>query len=193
MVADGETEATVLLPRRDYTSFWHRWLHDRTADRMAAAVSDLPHANVTIVPFHLGQGRPRKVTPVPKVPKVFQRRGSNGPRPEDVAGPELDVEGAVPIGDVQDRQRVRIAGRVHALRVQPWSGQPTLECTVTDGTGRIVVVFLGRRRIAGIEPGARIVIDGIVGQRAGQRVILNPEYRLLPGLEATPPPKARKR
>ena len=191
VVADGETEATVLLPRRDYTSFWHRWLHDRTADRMAAAVSDLPHANVTIVPFHLGQGRPRKVTPVPK---VFHRRASNGPRAEDVAVPGLEVEGAVPIGDVQDRQRVRIAGRVHALRVQPWSGQPTLECTVTDGTGRIVVVFLGRRQIAGIEPGARIVIDGIVGQRAGQRVILNPEYRLLPGLEATaPPPKARKR
>jgi len=158
---------------------------------MAAAVSDLPHANVTIVPFHLGQGRPRKVAPVPK---VFQRRSNNGPRVEDVAVPELAVDGAVPIGEVQDRQRVRIAGRVHAMRVQPWSGQPTLECTITDGTGRIVVVFLGRRQIAGIEPGARIVVDGIVGQRAGQRVILNPEYQLLPGVDATaPPPKARRR
>jgi amino acid transporter len=191
VVADGETEATVLLPRREYTTFWHRWLHDRTADTMAAVVSELPHANVTIVPFHLGQARPRKVTPVPK---VFHRRNSDGPRPEDVAAPELMVDGATPIGEVHDRQRVRIAGRVHALRVQPWSGQPTLECTVTDGTGRIVVVFLGRRQIAGIEPGARLVVDGVVGVRVGQRVILNPEYRLLPAVDASsPPPKVRRR
>jgi amino acid transporter len=191
VVADGETEATVLLPRREYTSFWHRWLHDRTADTIATVVSELPHANVTIVPFHLSPRHTRRAVPVPK---VFHRRSNGGPRPEDLSVPELAVEGATPIGEAQDRQRVRIAGRVHAMRVQPWSGQPTLECTVTDGTGRIVVVFLGRRHIAGIEPGARLVVDGMVGQRAGQRVILNPEYRLLPGITATaPPPKARRR
>src|SRR5260370_4715552 len=66
VVADGETEATVLLPRREDTTFRHRWLHDRTADTMAAAVSELPHANATIVPFHLGHARPRQVTPAPK-------------------------------------------------------------------------------------------------------------------------------
>ncbi|HEV2310716.1 MAG TPA: OB-fold nucleic acid binding domain-containing protein, partial [Acidimicrobiia bacterium] len=88
-----------------------------------------------------------------------------------------------------ERERVRVAGRVHALRVQPWAGQPTLECTITDGTGRLTVVFLGRRSIAGIEPGARIVVDGMVGTRAGQRVILNPDYQLLIAPESQPPPK----
>ncbi|MBV8980574.1 MAG: APC family permease [Acidimicrobiia bacterium] len=51
---DGQTEVTVLVPRREYTRFWHRLLHDRTADSIARAVSQLPHANVTFVPYHLG-------------------------------------------------------------------------------------------------------------------------------------------
>src|SRR5581483_10220828 len=188
VVADGETEATVLLPRREYNRFWHRWLHDRSADTMAAVISELPHANVTIVPFHLGQNLTRQAKHIPT--RAPRKRARQHAEPTSVT-PEVSVEGAVPIGSVVERQRVRIAGRVHALRVQPWSGQPTLECTITDGTGRITVVFLGRRRIAGIEPGARLVVEGMVGTRAGQLVILNPDYRLLPGLEATPPTKAR--
>ena len=53
-LADGDTEVSVLLPRREYTHFWHRFLHDRTADSIAQALSVLPHSNVTIVPYHLG-------------------------------------------------------------------------------------------------------------------------------------------
>ncbi len=53
--ADGRTEVTVLLPRREYREFWHRFLHDRTSDSIARALSVLPHANVTFVPFHLGR------------------------------------------------------------------------------------------------------------------------------------------
>jgi hypothetical protein len=44
----------VLVPRREYVHLWHRLLHDRTADSIARAVSQLPHANVTFVPYHLG-------------------------------------------------------------------------------------------------------------------------------------------
>jgi amino acid transporter len=54
-VADGRTEVTVLLPRREYREFWHRFLHDRTSDSIAHALSVLPHANVTFVPYHLGR------------------------------------------------------------------------------------------------------------------------------------------
>src|SRR5205814_8638039 len=51
---DGQTEVTVLVPRREYKRVWHRLLHDRTADAIASAISRLPHANVTFVPYHLG-------------------------------------------------------------------------------------------------------------------------------------------
>jgi hypothetical protein len=58
---DGQTEVTVLVPRREYRRFWHRLLHDRTADAIASAVSRLPHANVTFVPYHLGEEQPLEV------------------------------------------------------------------------------------------------------------------------------------
>jgi hypothetical protein len=51
----GDTEVSVLLPRRSYRRAWHKLLHDRTADAIASAVADLPHANVTFVPYHLGR------------------------------------------------------------------------------------------------------------------------------------------
>ena len=60
---DGQTEVTVLVPRREYRRFWHRLLHDRTGDSIARAVSQLPHANVTFVPYHLGVDQPLEVKP----------------------------------------------------------------------------------------------------------------------------------
>ena len=54
-VADAKTEVTVLLPHRLYRRFWHRLLHDNTGDEIAAAVTRLEHANVTMVPFQMGE------------------------------------------------------------------------------------------------------------------------------------------
>ena len=42
---------TAILPRRSYSPLLGRLLHDRTADRIAAVVSRIPHAAATIVPF----------------------------------------------------------------------------------------------------------------------------------------------
>ncbi|MDQ6949274.1 MAG: DNA-binding protein, partial [Actinomycetota bacterium] len=53
--ADGETEVTVLIPRRIYRRFWHRLLHGRTAEEIAGTVSRLPHVNVSFVPYRLGR------------------------------------------------------------------------------------------------------------------------------------------
>ena len=54
-LADGETEVSVLLPDRKYTGFLTRILHDQTASAIERDVSQLPHANVTTVPFHFGR------------------------------------------------------------------------------------------------------------------------------------------
>jgi len=51
-LAGGRTEVSVLVPRREYRRFWHRFLHDRTSDAIADVVAQLPHANVTFVPYH---------------------------------------------------------------------------------------------------------------------------------------------
>jgi len=54
-LADGDTEVSVLIPRLEHRRLWHKALHDRTSDAIARVVSQLPHANVTFVPYHLGE------------------------------------------------------------------------------------------------------------------------------------------
>ena len=51
LVVNNRSEVTVLLPRRTYRGIAGRLLHDRTADRIAAAVGKLHHVSATIVPF----------------------------------------------------------------------------------------------------------------------------------------------
>lgn len=95
--------------------------------------------------------------------------------------------GAAAIGSVTHRQRARVAGRVRSVSVQPWSGVPTFECMLVDPTGAIVLAFLGRREIAGIVPGAKLVAEGAVGGRGGQLAMLNPTWELLEPVEPVDP------
>ncbi len=44
---------TAIFPRRVYSPLLGRLLHDRTADKMAADISQIPHAAATIVPFNV--------------------------------------------------------------------------------------------------------------------------------------------
>jgi len=86
-----------------------------------------------------------------------------------------------PIAEVQYRHHARVAGRVHTMRVQPHGGVAALECTIVDQTGGIVLVFLGRRSIAGMKVGMRVVAEGtVVGDDRGRLALLNPDYRFLP-------------
>jgi hypothetical protein len=59
---------------------------------------------------------------------------------------------------------------------------------MVDKTGRLVLVFLGRRHVAGVEPGARLIAEGTVGEHGGRLAILNPDYELIPEPELDLPP-----
>ncbi|MBV8182587.1 MAG: APC family permease, partial [Mycobacterium sp.] len=48
------TKVTVLFPRRTYAALVGRLLHDRTADRMAAAISRVPDATAQILAYDVG-------------------------------------------------------------------------------------------------------------------------------------------
>ncbi|GAB4594408.1 APC family permease [Mycobacterium avium subsp. hominissuis] len=48
-----DTKVTVLLPRRTYSPLIGRLLHDRTADKIARAVSRIPGAAAQIVPYDI--------------------------------------------------------------------------------------------------------------------------------------------
>ena len=97
---------------------------------------------------------------------------------EEEVGPDLEA-GTTPIAEVRFRERARVAGRVRSVRIQPWAGVATLECTLVDETGGLLLLFLGRRQVAGIHCGTRLVVEGMVGERNGNFAILNPHYDFL--------------
>jgi hypothetical protein len=169
VAADGQTEVTVLLPRRAYARVWDRVLHDQTADRIASAVSQLEHVNATIVPFHVhGSLIERSLEHAPSKPR------------SEPLSKEPAPAGSVPIAECRERHDATVAGRVRSVRVQPWGGVASLEATVVDGSGgTITAVFLGRRGVPGIQPGARLALTGRVGSHHGRRALLNPRYEIL--------------
>jgi hypothetical protein len=44
----------------------------------------------------------------------------------------------------------------------------------------VTLIWLGRHRIAGIEPGRRLVVRGRVAEHDARRVIFNPYYEIQP-------------
>jgi amino acid transporter len=192
-LADGETEVSVLLPDRKFRGLWHRILHDRTAEEIQEQVSRLPHANVTSVPFHFDTIDEAKV-PLSAIVAPSEPRHATGPRSagggeasfaatpvdlSDGAATGVRVRGCRPIADVRYRDRARVAGRVRSVRVAPQHDAPLLELTIDDGSAALSVVFLGRRSLAGVEVGTRIVVDGTVGLHHNRLALLNPSYELV--------------
>ena len=88
--------------------------------------------------------------------------------------------GSTRITDAPDRERVRLRGTLRTVTLRPRGGVPALEAELTDGSGVLTVVWLGRRRIAGIAPGRAIQIEGRIGSAEGGRIMYNPRYELIP-------------
>jgi len=87
--------------------------------------------------------------------------------------------GSTPIVDVVPRRTTCVAGEASSVRIVPRAGSPSLEVTVTDGTGFATGVFLGRRRIAGITPGRRLRFEGVASRKGRIIEIFNPRYDIL--------------
>ena len=89
--------------------------------------------------------------------------------------------GGTAIAELPLRQRATICGTLRAVTLRPRAGVPALVAELYDGTGSLSIVWLGRRQIGGIEPGRRVKVQGLVTEVAGQRVLYNPRYELVPG------------
>jgi hypothetical protein len=88
--------------------------------------------------------------------------------------------GTLSIADAPDRERVTLRGALRTVTLRPRAGVPALEAELNDGSGVITIVWLGRRRIAGIEPGRAIEVEGRIGTHEGVRCMYNPRYQLIP-------------
>ncbi|HYY44055.1 MAG TPA: hypothetical protein VE975_02565 [Actinomycetota bacterium] len=94
------------------------------------------------------------------------------------------IGGTTRIADLQARKRACAAGVIRNIRIDPTEGTGTVEATFTDGTGQMVAKWLGRPSMAGIRLGVGIVVEGTPGMgEDNELVVLNPEYRLIPGPE----------
>ncbi len=88
--------------------------------------------------------------------------------------------GLVAIAEAPLRTPVTVQGTLKTVTLRPRGGVPALEAELYDGSGRLQVVWLGRRRIAGISAGTGIRVSGRIGGEADDLVMYNPRYALRP-------------
>lgn len=84
-----------------------------------------------------------------------------------------------PLAEVGSRQRHKVAGVIHNIRIDPRAGRDSIEATITDGSGTLVAKWLGRSSMSGITLGAGLIMEGVVGAQDDDLVMLNPDYDLL--------------
>lgn len=84
----------------------------------------------------------------------------------------------VKMGDCQRGEVVRLSGVVSSLTLQPKSTYPALELELYDGSGRLKVIFMGRRKIPGITAGVGMEVTGRVNYLQGGLTMYNPRYEL---------------
>ena len=183
-----DVELTLLLPRRAYSRFLGRILHDQTAEAIARPISQLPRVVATIVPYDVDRilsGRsttttersdiePSEIVSTPERPLRAQSEFLSDKTRASHFSAEI-----MPIGKISWRNRAHIQGRVSALKSSPSSNAPRIDVEVWDESGGVTLQFLGRREIAGLEVGSVLRAEGMVGEREGALTILNPSYEIL--------------
>ena len=179
-----DVELTLLLPRRSYSRFLGRLLHDQTAESIASAIAQLDRVVATIVPFDVEKILDGKVKLVPINTSVLTTASPVTPVKSQFESPVYEPVGhhaksATKIGDIQWRKRAEVVGRVTGIRVAPKKLSPQVEIEIWDETGGVRLQFIGRREIAGLEVGTTLRAEGMVGEEDGKLTILNPSYEII--------------
>lgn len=177
-----DVELTLLLPRRSYSGFLGRLLHDQTAEEIAAPISQLSRVVATIVPFDVDRITSTSKPVAYHLPDLKSAAVVAAPRtsaPINLEPVSHYTENITSIGAIQWRKRARVQGRVTSIKTAPRGAAPTLQVEIWDETGGVSLQFLGRRDIAGLEVGSQMRAEGMVGEEEGSMVILNPSYELL--------------
>lgn len=189
-VIEDRAEVTLLLPRRTFHRISQRLLHDRTADRIAAAVGRIPHVAATIVPFDTTlspdaieriEERRAEASAVPALAGRAEPSGKRAPR----------RNGTTPIGAAHWRQKVTVEGRVRAIQLGAAAGR-SLEVQIYDDTGGLRLLFMGRTQIPGVDCGTTLRATGRIGEYRGHLAIANPTYELVTPVEPAAQPDQRR-
>ena len=73
------------------------------------------------------------------------------------------------------RQRTTFRGKIVSLDIgeTPWV---RTDAVLSDGTGTLVLRFVGRRSIPGLDVGRGVVVEGTPGREGDALVMVNPLY-----------------
>jgi amino acid transporter len=187
MTEQPDVELTLLLPRRSYSGFLGRLLHDQTAEDIAAPISQLSRVVATILPFDVTKMISGKSIVIENhkeaalvVPKPVAAKVEAKPFVAQSAEPVSHyAENMTPIGNITWRKRAHIQGRVTSIRTAPSGSAPVINVEIWDETGGVTLQFLGRREIRGLDIGTELRAEGMVADNEGKMTILNPSYELL--------------
>jgi len=91
---------------------------------------------------------------------------------EDAGGDDLTA--------LAPRHPACVCGTVRTVTLPPRRSVPALVAEVWDGNGSVNLVWIGRRSIAGIEPGVFLRASGRVAEVRGTPTIFNPAYEIVP-------------
>jgi amino acid transporter len=207
-IEDPGTHVTVILPRRSYSALLGRLLHDRTADKIAAAVSRIPRSAATIVPYDV----PSRVA-VLQARQAAAKAGMSAPAATGPALPKKAAVGLAPSDLTATAQelaresdvvtahsvpsrpgngtrpgvapigtvtggKVTVEGKVRVMEIRPVERNSVLAVEINDATGNLTAMFYGRSHIPGVICGARVRFTGSARIRGGQPVMINPAYEL---------------
>ncbi|ASO19234.1 hypothetical protein FHR81_001502 [Actinoalloteichus hoggarensis] len=88
------------------------------------------------------------------------------------------ASGCRKVGDCASGEKAAVLGRLRSVALCPAATTPTVEAELFDGTEGMTLIWLGRRRIPGIQPGRTLRAWGRISERDGRKVLYNPYYEL---------------
>mgnify|MGYP003777284535 CR=1 FL=1 len=89
--------------------------------------------------------------------------------------------GAQRAAECASGQAVTMMGRLRTVEFRSHEAEAALEAELFDGTDGVTLIWLGRRRIPGIEPGKTMRVRGRLAVRDGRKVLYNPYYEICQG------------
>ena len=92
-----------------------------------------------------------------------------------VQTPETDS----PIANAKSREKGCFRGIVSAIVYDPANRRKYFQADLFDGQDTLQLIWLGQEKVAGISPGVKMRVSGLVTTVHKELVIYNPRYTLL--------------
>ncbi|CQD19499.1 OB-fold nucleic acid binding domain-containing protein [Mycobacterium lentiflavum] len=180
------TNVTALLPRRTYNPLVGRLLHDRTADKIARAVSMIPDAAATIVPYDV-QSRIEEAYPQrfeQRIAREFEKFGEWVTRGEDENVDAYEhpdpSRSVITVASLIPGRRATFEGRVREVEDTSKGRRTIRSVVVGDHSGEISVVFPSGHGGADIQPGQLLRITGKPKQSGNRPMsMVDPMYHIV--------------